>query len=475
MIWSVLQMVSKQGLSFVVFGILSWLLSPADFGVLATAMIMISFLDSFSENGFSSALIQRQNVTNRHFSSIFVVNVLVGVTLTIIGISCAGLVADYFSTPLLKPVIQILSFGFVINTVSLTQLALAQKKLNFRALAIRDTISTAVSGGIGITLALLGFGVWSLVIQTICSSIINTIVLWSIADWRPNLKDFSLAAVKELWPYSSRLFVFNIIKFFAQNTEKFFISIMLGTVTLGIYSFAFKFTVTPITMFIGSIGVYLFPKFSELQADHKTVVKSYLLTTQVTQTIITPILVAIIIAAPIVVPAVWGNKWLEAIPILQILSILTYLQVLISPAGPIFKAFNRPNWLLYWSIGITLAVALSLPIAIHFFTLLGATWMITIVYLISLFVMYFMIRKLLPIHWLDLVRALWPSFSASGLAGLGFLVIVQLMPSLLWLQLICGLLVGGVIYFTILCWLDRNSIQLVIHELKRFTRPNPTA
>ncbi|MFA6475008.1 MAG: lipopolysaccharide biosynthesis protein [Patescibacteria group bacterium] len=475
MIWSILQVISKQGLSFIIFAILSWLLSPKDFGVLATAMIMISFLDSFTENGFSSALIQRQNVTNRHFSSIFVVNVLVGMILTIIGIVSAGFAANYFSTPLLKPVIQILSLSFIINTLSLTQIALAQKKLHFRVLAIRDTISTVISGGIGITLALFGFGVWSLVIQTVCLSVINTLVLWGVSDWRPNLKEFSMVAVKELWPYSSRLLVFNIIKFFAQNTEKIFISLMLGTVTLGIYSFAFKFTVTPITMFVGAIGIYLFPKFSNLQTDLKAVVNSYLLTTRVTHTIVTPILMTIIITAPIIVPAVWGNIWIKTIPILQILSILTYVQVIVSPAGPIFKAFDKLNWLLYWSIGITLATAISLPIAIHFFALSGAAWMITIVYLVSLTIMYFLIHKLLPIRWQDIMLALWPSFGSSVLAGLGFLLIIHFIPSLFWFRLICGLLVDGSIYLIILYWLDRNSIRLIIQELKKIIHPNQAA
>ena len=467
-------MFSKQGLSFVIFGVLGWLLSPEDFGVLSTAMILIMFLDSFIESGFSSALIQRQNVTTKHFSLIFVVNVIVGALLTLIGLVVAHPAANYFATPLLAPVIQVLSVGFFVNALSLTQVALAQKNLLFKPLAMRDTIATIVGGALGITLAILGFGVWSLVAQTLATYLINTIVLWSVTKWRPRLREASFSVVRELWPYSSRLFVFNIIKFFAQNTEKFFILVMLGTVALGYYTFAFKFTVLPITMFVGSIGIYLFPKFSRLQTDPATVKHSYLLTTRVIQAVVTPLVLALIVSAPIIVPTIWQEKWLTAISILQILAVLAYAQALISPVGQLLKAFNRPHWLLYWSIGVTVVLAASLPLAARQFDLAGVAWTLTIVYGIGLPVNYWLVKKLLPITLREVGTALLPSLLSAAVAAAVFMTITALLPNRTWLQLITGYALAGATYLGLLYWSDRSSITVVTKELQRFASANAT-
>lgn len=484
MIWSVLQMVSKQGLSFIVFAILSWLLSPADFGILATAMIMITFLDSFVENGFSSALIQKQNVTEKHFSSVFAVNLVVGTCLTTIGIFSAGLVAEFFAMPQLKLIIQVLSVSFVINAISLTQTALAQKKLQFRSLAIRDTISTLVGGSIGIALALLHFGIWSLVIQTIITYALSAIVLWVMTQWRPQWRLMSMSAIKELWPYSSRLFVFNFVKFFAQNTEKFVITLIIGSIALGVYTFAYKFTVLPITMFAGAIGIYLFPQFSRLQKDPTVAIRSYLTTTRVVQAIVTPIILATMVSAPIIIPLVWQNKWLDAIIILQALAALAYTQNLISPIGQLLKAFNKPGWLLAWSIGVTVILGAALPFAADRFQLVGVAWTMTIIYLIGLPVNYWLLQQVLPIRLTDIGRALSPSLFSSGLAAIVFLISTALVGEYPEVQLIVGFSLSATTYFSSLYWLDRPSILLILSAVKqlrhsthvqpKISNPNPT-
>lgn len=470
MFWSIAQMLSKQILSLIIFGILGWLLDPQDFGMLTTALILITFLDAFVEGGFGSALIQHQRVSNRHFSSIFTLNVIIGAVLTGGGWLISRPVATYLETPLLAQIIQVLSLGFFINALSLTQITLAQKQLLFRRLTIRDTISTIIGGGIGITCALLGYGVWSLVAQTMSSYIINTIILWSVTTWKPNLRETSWSAIKELWPYSSRLFMFNIIKFFSQNIEKFFITSLLGTISLGVYSFANKFTTLPITTFVGSIGLYLFPKYSRLQDNLPSIKDSYLITQRIIQTITTPLTFGVIVSSPFIVPALWHNKWLQAIAIIQILSILAYLQGLISLLGPLLKALNRPQWLVYWSVGITLCVSVSLPLVTIYFKLLGIAWTLVIIYSIGWCVNNGLIRLLLNVTWRELARVILPSLGAALLGVLAFQLIVNILPPFVWLQISCGLGVFAFIYLLVLYSFDRSTLTILNIEAKRLWR-----
>lgn len=470
MIWSVLQVASKQSLALLVFSILTWLLSPYEFGVLATAMIVISFLDSFSESGFGSALIQKQNITPKHITSIFVFNICIGVVLTIIGILAAGVVANYFDLSILRPVLMVLSLGFVINAASLTQLALAQKNLRFRSLTIRDSIATVIGGACGIILALYHAGVWSLVAQTIVTYTISTIVIWRMSQWRPHWRDLSMDALKELWPYSSKLFIYNFIKFFAQNVEKIVISVMLGSLALGIYTFAVKLTVLPITMFAGAIGIYLFPQLARLQDNQQQAVTSYLRTTQVVQTVVTPIIIGTVVSAPLLVPLIWQDKWLAAISLMQILGVLAYIQNLISPMGQLLKAFNRPGLLLVWSIIVTVGLMSVLPLLARYDSLFIISLGFTAVYAIGIPVNYFFVKQVLPITVSTMSRAILPSLLNSGLAAMMFSVCVLLLKGHPWLQLITGVSLAATMYCATTYWFDRSSWLIIMAESQRLWR-----
>ena len=141
---------------------------------------------------------------------------VVGAALTILGIALSWPAAVYFKAPALQPVMAWLSVGFLLRAFGLTQAALAQRELKFRALAIRDLTANILGGVVGIGLALAGYGVWSLVIMTLVSALLETVLLWSLAHWRPRRFEISREATADLWPYSSRMLSFNLFKAFAQ-------------------------------------------------------------------------------------------------------------------------------------------------------------------------------------------------------------------------------------------------------------------
>ena len=147
--------------------------------------------------------------------------------MTLIGITLSWPCALFFKTPQLQPIVAVLSFGFIINSFSLTPLAFLQKKLRFKDLAIRDISASLIGGIAGIILALLKFGVWSLVIQSLTTYILGTILLCHMCKWRPYVKEFSFQYIKDLWGYSSTIFAFQFLKYFAQNTDKLIIGYFL--------------------------------------------------------------------------------------------------------------------------------------------------------------------------------------------------------------------------------------------------------
>ncbi len=461
MLWSIVQVIGKQGIALLIFIILALFIDPADFGILAMAMAWIAFIQVFSELGFGAALIQKQSVTTKHYSTIFVINVAVGIFLTFIGILLSWPCALFFKTPNIQPVVVILSIGFLINSFSLTQMAIAQREMRFRDLAIRD-ISAALIGGIaGIILAWLKYGIWALVIQSLVTYLIGSLLLWHMLQWRPTISEFSLQCAKELWSYSSKIFAFNIFKYFAQNTDKLLIGYLLGPVALGLYTFAFKLVVFPASNIVGAIGSYLFPMFASMQENLEAINKYYIFTMKSINSILTPTLVIIAFLSPVLVPSIWGEKWMSAVPLIQIFTVLAIAQSLVSPVGQLMKALDRPGWLLNWSIFITLVVSILISLGIYYKGIVGAAYGITIAYIIGVAINFFIVYKLTSIRLFNILNSLLPSFLSSSL------MVITLFFMLDYNLFFVGLVLSALLYLISLIWLDKPFLGILFRKLVR--------
>lgn len=353
MLWSVVQQFGRQGTTYVAFLVLGLLLSPQDFGIVAMAAVWLSLMQALSEWGFGAALVQRATLEPRHLSTAFYCTAATGVCLALLGVLGAPLVAAFFDTPAVRPVVAWLSVTLAINGLGVTQLALAQRELRFRDLAVRDTVAAAVGGAAGIALAVTGRGVWSLVVQSLVTAAIGTALLWRLTEWRPRLKELSPKAAKELWPFGSRMLAFAVFKFFAQNTDRALVGAVVGSGALGAYAFGWKVVLVPTAAFAGAVGAYLFPKLSRLQGDLGAARTAYVAVHRMLVFVVMPAMVLVAFGAPTAVPLVFGTKWASAVPLIQVFAAVAVAQTWIAPVGQVMKSLNRPEWLLRWSIAFT--------------------------------------------------------------------------------------------------------------------------
>ena len=401
--WAVVQTVGRNGLSFLTFLVLSRLLEPKDFGLLGMAMAWLSFVGMFSEVGFSAAIIQKENIREEHFSSTFLVNIALGVLLTFVGVGISFPAAVFFSAPEIQPLIMVLSLGFVLNSLSSTQMAIAQREFEFRKLAIRDLTASIAGGVIGIYAAFRGLGVWSLVVQILTTGVVSTFLLWRLSAWRPNLQSVRLDILKELWPYSSKIFQFNLFKYFAQNTDKLIIGFFLGPVALGLYVFTFNIIVIPVTTIVGAVGSYLFPKYSRIQGNIQRVKSLYLEDNGILGAVFSPLLVVVLTVSIILVPPVFDGKWNDALELFPIMTIVAFFQIVISPVGSLLKSLNKPDWLLKWSALITVMVAASMMVGMRY-GVEGIAFGLLFAYLVGFIVNMYMLSKIIYIKNEEIVR-----------------------------------------------------------------------
>lgn len=418
MIWSVIQVFSGQGFSFLTTIILAHLLSPTHFGLIGMATVWLSFFNGFSELGFGAALIQRRVVSPSHYSSVFYVNVAVGAILTFVGVCLSWPCAVFFSNPKVQPIMAALSLGFLFNSFSLCHIAIAQKQMHFKSLAIRNLFSSLAGAIMAIIAAKAGWGEWSLVVLTLVRIFVGTVLIWNLSPWRPVWLEFSLTAVRDLWGYGARVFAFSLFKFFAQNLDKIIVGHFMGADALGKYSFAYTLVVQPVAVVVGAVGGYLFPKLASLQDDLFRVRSISLKVAKSVGILLFPWLMVLFFWGGQIVSFLWGNQWADSIPVMKIFCVLAFVFAFISTQGQLMKALNRPEWFLIHSIFVAVSGGGLVLLGVHKSGIYGAAVGLTLSYVLGLPGNFFILNRLTGASFSETMMAVWPIPSKRDVIGL---------------------------------------------------------
>jgi O-antigen/teichoic acid export membrane protein len=266
LIWDFFGKLSTQSMGFVVTIILARLLEPSDFGLIAMIMVVVGMAQIFTDIGLGGALIQRKEVSQTHYSSVFYFNIAAAILLTFLTYVCAESIANFYENQRLIPLIETISALFIFSAFGSVQTIKLRKELKYAHITKAAFVSSILSGVIGITLALYDAGVWSLVAQLISQSIFNSAILWLIAGWRPSLL-FSLTALKQLWSFGFRMFLSGLLNSIYSRVDYLIIGKLFPAATLGYFQRAKQFNLLIIQNTSGSLMSVLFPILSQIQDD----------------------------------------------------------------------------------------------------------------------------------------------------------------------------------------------------------------
>ena len=266
LIWSFIDSIAGQGISFIVGIILARLLSPKEFGLIGMLTIFIAISQSFIDSGFRQALIRKQDCTQTDYSTVFYFNIAVGVAFYILLFAFANSISNFFHEPVLKELIKVLGLALIINSFTMIQSTLLTKRIDFKLQAKISIIASLISGIISIYMAYTGLGVWSLVALTLIKYATNSILLWYWNKWKPALL-FSKKSFKELFSFGSNLLVSGLIDTIYRNIYYVIIGKYFTAVELGYYTRAEQFQSLPSANLQGIIGRVSYPVLSTLQHD----------------------------------------------------------------------------------------------------------------------------------------------------------------------------------------------------------------
>lgn len=352
--WSAFSQISRQLIQYISIVILVGLITPDDFGLMAMAVIVIGFLEIFKDLGTGSAIIHAQNPSEELKSSIFWLNVLIGLVVTILIYFFSPFAAYIYGSERVEPILKALSITFLISGLSILQKSLLEKELSFRVLSTIELVATFIGFVVAVSFAVKGYGVWSLVFQSIVGSFTLTLLIWIFGRWRPGFH-FKYSEIKSIAHFSLNLVGFNVVNFLARNGDYFLIGKYLGDRELGHYYLAYRIMLYPIQNITVIISRVLFPSFSKIQTDNEQLRDFYAKITNAIALISFPMMAGLAVVSYDFTSTFFGQKWdsdLVALLII-ILAPIGALQSVISTVGNIYQAKGKTDWMLKWSLFYT--------------------------------------------------------------------------------------------------------------------------
>ena len=340
--WTIVDNWGRQLLGFVVFVILANLLRPADFGLVALAVVFVNLAQVFIDQGLGDAIIQRRELTRSHIDTAFWVAIGTGVLLTAAGAVLAIPVSTLLGEPDLRPILQVLSLTFVLAAMSSIQIALLRRDLAFRSLATRSICAMVAGGAVGITMAFLGFGAWALVGQQVASAIAAVLTLWWVLPWRPS-RTFSKEHYRSLFSFGINVVGTDAVAFLARNSDNLLIGAFLGTSPLGLYAIGYRMLDTTQVLLINISRKMAFPALASVQHDSDRMKRAYFKLTRLSGALILPLYVGLALVAPELVRVLMGETWTESGPVASVLFLIGPVLALQAFSSALLYAVGKPH------------------------------------------------------------------------------------------------------------------------------------
>ncbi len=457
--WSAVSQVGRQVTQLLTTVLLARLLLPSEFGLLAMAMVVIGFINIFKDLGTSAAVIQQKELSQLLLSSIFWINVGFGLIATMILFLLAPLGAAYYQEPRVTIVLQVLAPSFFISGLGILHQALLERTISFDSLAKLELVSVIVGAIAGVSLALLKAGVWSLVFQSLATSLLTTILLWQSSSWRPKWI-FHWKEVKAVSRFGLNLTGFSIFNYFARNADYLLIGRYLGAQELGYYTLAYRILLFPIQNISAVIGRVMYPVLSTMQDNNESFISAYLKIIQYISLITFPMMMGLWVISQPFILAFFGEKWRPVILLIEIFAPVGLVQSIGTTVGAIYQAKARTDWMFRWGLGSGMFVVTAFIIGLRW-GIVGVAAAYAIVTFIILYPSFTIPFRLIGLKFFQMLIVLAPSLFNSSLMLLAILMLkMTLFTSLSNTSvLILSLIIGSAIYVAMTLLTNRKQVR----------------
>lgn len=471
LIWRFLERCGAQGVAFIVSIVLARLLAPEVYGTIALVTVFMTILNVFVDSGLGNALIQKKDVDDLDFSTVFYFNIVICIVLYCLMFWCAPFVALFYKDDTLIPIIRVLSLTLVISGVKNVQQAYVSRTMQFKRFFFATLGGTIGAAIVGITMAYVGCGVWALVAQQIINASMDTIILWCTVKWRPK-KRFSMYRLKTLLSFGWKLLVSSLIDVVYNNIRQLIIGKMYSSSDLAYYNRGKQFPSLIVTNVNTSIDSVLLPTMSREQ-DNNIRVKSMTRRAMKTSTyIMAPLMIGLACCAEQVIELILTEKWLPCVPFLRIFCISFMFYPIHTANLNAIKAMGRSDLFLKLEIKKKL-VGTILLLSTMWYGVMAMTYSLLVSSVISQIINSLPNRKLLNYGYLEQLKDIFPGIVLSVIMGICVFLIGYLPLSTIVL-LIIQVTSGAVIYISLSAAFHLEAFEyvwnLINSILKRFMK-----
>ncbi|SNR75900.1 lipopolysaccharide biosynthesis protein [Lutibacter flavus] len=316
--WSGLQQFGKQGIGFIVSIVLARLLLPEEFGLIAMIGIFMGIGASLMDAGLGSSLIRTENPTQEDYSTVFYYNLIGSVAMYVLLFATAPLIADFYNQEILISIIRWYGIIFIINAFAMIQNTRLTKLMDFKTQMQIYLPSTIIGGLVGIIMAYLGYGVWSLVYMAIIQAIASTLQLWFYSKWKPSWV-FNKYKFKHHFKYGYKLTLSGLLDVVFVNAYTIIIGKFFAPAQVGFYNRANSLKQLPVTNISAVLNKVTFPLFAEIKDDTVRLKSVYKRIMQMVIFLVAPVLLIMAALAEPLFRFLFTEKWLPAVPYFQIL------------------------------------------------------------------------------------------------------------------------------------------------------------
>jgi|SRR5271166_103290 len=461
MYWSYGSYVGLRLMTILATAVLARLLVPRDFGLVAVALTIMAFLEVFQGVGTSQALvIAPEDELADRADAAFSLNVTVSAVLSLVAAGLGPPAAHFFHEPQLVVIMPVLGSSWFILSISSTHYALAMRGMDFRSRTVAELVDAFVRGAVGITLALLGAGVWSLILGYVAGNIAMSAILWVLVPWRPR-RVTSRRHVGILLRFGGYVTGVSVMAAFLANFDNLVVGRVLGTEQLGYYSIATRISGLLILSLAVAAGQVLFPAFAQLDSDglRRGVVTSF----GYVAAIVFPLTAFLIVLAEPLTIAIFGPRWHGAVDAARVLALWAAMAPISMVCGNAFMSRGHVRVLFLLDIPQVIAlVAGSLAAAPY--GIVAVSWVQVVIAFSAQLVTLAIARRMFVLTSRELLTPfVAPLLASMGLAavlfGLSRLVTAQ------WPEIISGAISGGLVYLALLHMLTPELLPGILRMI----------
>ncbi|MGV7224174.1 MAG: lipopolysaccharide biosynthesis protein [Nitrospinales bacterium] len=432
--------------------IVAKLLAPDDIGLFTLAVLTLLFVETFLKTGFDSALVQRQGNIAHDLNVAWTVHVILGFIRASLLFFIAPTIAALFDEPMVKSLVQVVAFGMICHGFMNAGVIYLKKELEFHKEFLLLLSKVLADLCVSVAAAVHLRSAWALIYGLLAGYVVQVFVSYKIHPFRPQFS-FDLKVFHQLFTYGKWMNLTGIATYMGTYFASVTIGKIMNVYALGIYQLTYWIVQAALVELAAAIGVVAFPAFSHIKNDQKRLQQAFIKTTGFTISVLIPITAILSLTSPEFVSIFLGEKWMEMIPLLKLLSVAGCFHAIAITGIPIFLSLGKPSILFQMQSLRAASLLIFIYPLVHNFGIKGVAWAMIISSFIMFIFWVFKITRVLFLSLKDFFEIICPTLIANSVLIILLIFTPYLLSFINEVIGFVGILVASVIVYILMLYL----------------------